>query len=218
MKESIATPRDTTTAILAAALEVFGRDGFATANVDEIARRAAVAKPTIYNRFGDKRRLFVEAMRLGMTRANDRVLEAIAALDARPADLGAALQHLGLALAHCVTTEDGAAVVRLQIAEQAHFPEIDGMNLRERHLDALAGKLAQLMALGYLGASDPQIAARQFFALVTSEPLARSGYGTRPLRTADVKAFVASGVDTFLAAFGGDGHPERMRKPQARTA
>lgn len=218
MKAPNATPRDTTTAILTAALEVFGRDGFAAANVDEIARRAAVAKPTIYNRFGDKRRLFVEAMRLGMTRANDRVLAAIAALDARPADLNAALRHLGLALAHCVTTEDGAAVVRLQIAEQAHFPEIDGMNLRDRHMDALAGKLAQLMALGYLGAGDPQIAAQQFFALVTSEALARSGYGTRSLPTTAVDGFVTSGVDTFLAAFGGDGNQRRTRKPRSRTA
>lgn len=215
MKEPIAAPRGADTAILTAALEVFGRDGFATANVDEIARRAKVAKPTVYNRFGDKRRLFVEAMRLGMTRANDRVLEAIAALDTRPADLRAALERLGLALAHCVTTEDGAAVVRLQIAEQTHFPEVEDMNLRERHLDALAGKLAQLMALGYLRASDPQVAAQQFFALVTSEALARSGYGTRQLSSADVEGFVTPGVDTFLAAFRGEGNREQTRKPQA---
>jgi AcrR family transcriptional regulator len=190
MKTPQPPPRDSQTVILQAALSIFGRDGFALANVDEIARGANVAKPTIYNRFGDKRSLFVEAMQLGMAR------------DARPKDLRSALEGLGLALAHCMTTAEGAAVVRLQIAERAHFPELDGMNQREQHMDMLAGKLAQLLALGYLRPLDPQIAARQFLALVTSEALAQGGYGLRTLPQAEGKRLVEAGVDTFLAAFG----------------
>ena len=38
-----------------------GRAGYGEATVDEIAREAGVAKPTVYNRFGDKRSLFVDA-------------------------------------------------------------------------------------------------------------------------------------------------------------
>jgi AcrR family transcriptional regulator len=202
MKTPQPPPRDSQTVILQAALSIFGRDGFTLANVDEIARGANVAKPTIYNRFGDKRSLFVEAMQLGMARANSRIIEAIGALDARPKDLRSALEGLGLALAHCMTTAEGAAVVRLQIAERAHFPELDGMNQREQHMDMLAGKLAQLLALGYLRPLDPQIAARQFLALVTSEALAQGGYGLRTLPQAEGKRLVEAGVDTFLAAFG----------------
>lgn len=187
--------------MLGAALAVFGRDGFAAANVDEIARHAGVAKPTLYNRFGDKRHLFTEAMRFGMTTANERVLNAIFEFDLSPTDLRASLKRLGLALVRCVTTDEGAAVIRLQIAEHGQFPEIDGLHHRERHLEALAGKLAQLMGQGVLRFSDPQMAARHFFALATTEPLIQSGHGSRTLPTDDAERLVEAGVDTFLAAF-----------------
>lgn len=201
MKKPAHPSRESDASVLSAALVIFGRDGFAAANVDEIARHAGVAKPTLYNRFGDKRRLFTEAMRLGMTAANERILNAIFELDLRPAELQSALTKLGLALVRCVTTDEGAAVVRLQIAERAQFPEIDGLHHRERHLDALAGKLAQLMGLGVLRQFDPQMAARQFFALVTTEPLIQSGHGAHTLEADDMQRLVEAGVDTFLAAF-----------------
>ena len=130
---------DRAEAILAAALEVFGREGYADATVEEIARRAGVAKPTVYNRYGDKRTLFVEAVNRGVVRSGERILGAIAALDLRPADLRRALEDLGLALVGCVAHEEGAAVVRLQLTERARFPEIiDGTVNRERTVDALA--------------------------------------------------------------------------------
>ena len=189
-------------AILSAALEVFGRDGFADGNVDEIAQRAGVAKPTIYNRFGDKRGLFIEAMKLGMERANARIMGVIQAMDARPADLKTELERLGEALGECVTSQEGGAIIRVQVADAARFPELEGNNQREHHIDALAGKLAQLIARGYLRMVDPQVAARQFMVLTTAEALNTSGYGRRPLQRAQLRKIVEAGVETFLAAFG----------------
>jgi AcrR family transcriptional regulator len=191
-------------AILVAALDIFGRDGFADGNVDEIAQRAGVAKPTIYNRFGDKRALFVAAMKLGMAQANERVMAAVQAMNPRPADLRAELEALGAALGTCMTSAEGGAIVRVQVADAARFPELAGDNQRELHIDALAGKLAQLIATGHLRMVDPQLAARQFMVLVTAEALNRSGYGRRPLSRPVLEEIVAQGVDTFLAAFGKD--------------
>lgn len=191
-------------AILVAALDIFGRDGFADGNVDEIAQRAGVAKPTIYNRFGDKRALFVAALKLGMAQANERIMGAVQAMNPRPADLRAELSGLGAALGACMTSAEGGAIVRVQVADAARFPELDGDNLRELHIDALAGKLAQLIATGQLRAVDPQLAARQFMVLVTAEALNRSGYGRKPLSRPVLGEIVAAGVDTFLAAFGKD--------------
>jgi TetR/AcrR family transcriptional repressor of mexJK operon len=172
--------------ILNAALAVFGREGYGEATVDEIARRAGVAKPTVYNRFGDK-----------------RSQAAIAALDPRSADLRRALEELGLALVGCVAHEEGAAVVRLQLVERPRFPEIiDGAVNRERTVDALAGKLAQLATTGRLRLTDPRRAASQFLALVTDDALVRSGMGERVLDGDEIAAPVRDGVDTFLAAFG----------------
>src|ERR1700760_4386876 len=50
-------------AILAAALEEFTAAGFAAARLDDIARRAGVAKGTIYLHFADKEALFQELVR-----------------------------------------------------------------------------------------------------------------------------------------------------------
>jgi AcrR family transcriptional regulator len=50
-------------AILAAALDEFSARGFATARLDDVARRAGVAKGTIYLYFRDKEALFQELVR-----------------------------------------------------------------------------------------------------------------------------------------------------------
>ncbi|MGE3149541.1 MAG: TetR/AcrR family transcriptional regulator [Pseudorhodoplanes sp.] len=50
-------------AILAAALDEFSAKGFAAARLDDVARRAGVAKGTIYLYFADKETLFQELVR-----------------------------------------------------------------------------------------------------------------------------------------------------------
>src|SRR6056297_2805384 len=50
--------------VLEGAREVFMRDGFDGANVDDIARVAGVSKATLYNYFSDKRLLFSEVARI----------------------------------------------------------------------------------------------------------------------------------------------------------
>src|SRR5215204_1843710 len=50
-------------AILAAALDEFSAQGFAAARLDDVARRAGVAKGTIYVHFRDKEALFQELIR-----------------------------------------------------------------------------------------------------------------------------------------------------------
>jgi AcrR family transcriptional regulator len=51
-------------AILAAALDEFAARGFAATRLDDVARRAAVAKGTIYLHFADKEALFEELVRM----------------------------------------------------------------------------------------------------------------------------------------------------------
>src|SRR2546421_13099427 len=50
-------------AILAAALDEFSASGFAATRLDDVARRAGVAKGTIYLHFSDKEALFQELVR-----------------------------------------------------------------------------------------------------------------------------------------------------------
>src|SRR5262249_60636407 len=50
-------------AILAAALDEFSARGFAATRLEDVARRAEVAKGTIYLHFADKEALFQECVR-----------------------------------------------------------------------------------------------------------------------------------------------------------
>src|SRR5256885_768199 len=54
-------------AILAAALDEFAARGFAATRLDDVARRADVAKGTIYLHFADKETLFQELIRLELS-------------------------------------------------------------------------------------------------------------------------------------------------------
>ncbi|KZM78454.1 TetR/AcrR family transcriptional regulator [Cellulosimicrobium cellulans] len=201
-----AQPRtDRREAMLDAALEVFSRDGYDGGNIDEVARVAGVAKPTVYSHFGDKATLFEETLRRGARRANERVDAVIDAIDLDGDDLRGELTRLGDALVGCVTHDDGAAVIRLQLGERARFPAVVdevSRGSRERTIDRLAGKLAQLATAGRLRVRDPRRAARQLLALVADDALVTSGYGSRVLDPAELRGTIDDGVDTFLAAFG----------------
>jgi len=205
----LAPPRpqgaDRREAILRAALTVFGRDGFADANVDEIAKEAGVAKPTVYNYFGDKATLFAEVIAWASVRANAGVSDVIDSIDVRPDDLRGELERLGGALVECLLKDDGVAVMRLQLAERHRFPELlDGIRNtnRERTIDRLAGKLAQMTAAGLLRANEPDRAARHLMALVSDDLLIRSGFGAVRLNREETVEPVRAGVATFLDAFG----------------
>src|ERR1051325_5628694 len=68
-------------AIIAAGLEEFIARGFAAARLDDVAKRAGVAKGTIYLHFRDKEALFEELIRTAIVPLVAR-LEAIAQADA----------------------------------------------------------------------------------------------------------------------------------------
>ena len=60
-------------ALLDAARHVFGRRGFADASVDEIARRAGVAKGTVYLYYRSKRALYWASLREGLVALSDEI-------------------------------------------------------------------------------------------------------------------------------------------------
>ena len=72
-------------AILAAALEEFAANGFAATRLDDVAKRADVAKGTIYLYFADKETLFQELARSMMSPLVGNI-ENFAAADIAAAD------------------------------------------------------------------------------------------------------------------------------------
>ncbi|MCC6946353.1 MAG: TetR family transcriptional regulator [Bradyrhizobiaceae bacterium] len=114
-------------AILAAALKEFSASGFAAARLDDVAKRAGVAKGTIYLHFRDKETLFQELIRSTLS-------PMIGALEAAPAadvPLHAIAEMLASRFVHEVYGTDRKHVVRLVLAEGRRFPKVAEFYYRE---------------------------------------------------------------------------------------
>lgn len=122
------SPEERRAAIVEAAFTVFRTEGFAAARMEDVARRAGVAKGTVYLYFADKQALF-EAM------VEAVILPQIARLESlsRTAD-GAADERLrqliGFLYDELVDTER-REIVRMVIAESARAPAVAAFYHRE---------------------------------------------------------------------------------------
>ena len=159
-----AAPEVRQTAILDAALAEFARHGFADARVEDIARRAAVSKGTVYLYYPTKQALFEALVRRDI---GPRVAMVSRFLGAHDGPIEPVLSHLVGILAGMI--EDGAVPIypRLLVAEAARFPELIAFYRREVvgvMLGALAGLFERAMDRGEIAREDPVVLAHLFVA------------------------------------------------------
>lgn len=128
--------------ILAAALKVFSEHGFEAARLDDVAKKAKVAKGTLYLYFSDKQSMF-EAL---VHSATQPILGNLATLSSEPdvpADI--LLRRLFTLFRQEVLATERKLVLRLVIAEGPRFPEIAAFYHREiiSRVMAVLQKVAQ---------------------------------------------------------------------------
>src|SRR5215204_1393401 len=107
-------------AILAAALAEFSARGFAATRLDDVAKRAGVAKGTIYLYFRDKESLFQELVRAMLSPLVAK-LEAARMKDLPARAIAEAIADLFVREIFGTRRQD---VIRLIIAEGARFPKL----------------------------------------------------------------------------------------------
>jgi AcrR family transcriptional regulator len=107
-------------AILAAALDEFAARGFAATRLDDVARRAGVAKGTIYLYFRDKESLFQELIRSMLS----PVVGTIAAAPMADLPVRAVAEVLIDTFVREVIGTRRKDVIRLIIAEGPRFPKL----------------------------------------------------------------------------------------------
>ncbi|MGC2660633.1 MAG: TetR/AcrR family transcriptional regulator [Bryobacteraceae bacterium] len=128
-------------AILKAALQEFTRSGFAAARMEDIARKAGVAKGTIYLRFKDKEALF-EAI----VRGEISPLVSSATAPPEPGEpIRVFLERTIIPLVSEPGRSRRTAVIRLLIGEASRFPKLAEFYYRTIIEPGLAafGRLAQ---------------------------------------------------------------------------
>ena len=131
-------------AIIEAAMDEFIARGFAATRLDDVAKRAGVAKGTIYLHFKDKEALFEELIRTAIVPLVDRLAAGPPAVGGSVRDM---IEGFARTFIHEVTTTRRGDIVRLIVAEGPRFPEIADFYYREVVSKGLAGMRAAI-ALG----------------------------------------------------------------------
>jgi AcrR family transcriptional regulator len=134
-------------AILAAALDEFSARGFEGARLDDVARRAGVAKGTIYLHFKDKETLFQELVRSALS----PFVTTIEAASAGDMPLRKVLDFLAGAFVSEVLGTRRKDIVRLVLTEGRRFPKLAEFYYREvpeRAFAALRALVRRAVARG----------------------------------------------------------------------
>src|SRR5436190_6608234 len=184
-------------AILDAALEEFAARGFAAARLDDMARRADVAKGTIYLYFRDKESLFQELVRAMLS----PLIAAIEAAALREIPIRALVELILNTFVSDIYETRRKDVLRLIITEGARFPELAEFYYREviaRVLPAVRERLRLAVEQGELAhdalARFPQLlVAPGLMALIWSGLFERFA----PL---DVRALMRAHLELLLGA------------------
>jgi AcrR family transcriptional regulator len=127
-------------AIVEAALEEFVARGFTATRLDDIAKRAGVAKGTIYLHFKDKESMFEELIRTAIVPLVGRIT-APPPMDASIRDT---IERVVLTFIQEIVSTPRADILRLIIAEGARFPAIADFYYREVISRGLAGMRAMI--------------------------------------------------------------------------
>jgi len=127
-------------AILAAALDEFSARGFAAARLDDIARRAGVAKGTIYLHFRDKEALFQEIVRSLM----GPFVGTVEGVFASDIPLRTLADHMVELFSREVFGTRRKDIIRLILTEGPRFPKLAEFYYREVLSRVLGGARARL--------------------------------------------------------------------------
>jgi AcrR family transcriptional regulator len=144
--EKTAARRD---AILRAALDEFSERGFASARLDDVARRAGVAKGTIYLYFHDKEALFQELIRAML----GPLIAELKAMPTHDVPARVALERLLGVFAKEIHGTPRRHVIRLVMNEGPRFPrlaEFHYRNVVEPAMAAMRALLARAVERGEL--------------------------------------------------------------------
>ncbi|MGY9047991.1 hypothetical protein P775_03085 [Puniceibacterium antarcticum] len=188
--------------VLDGARDIFMRDGFEGASVDDIARAAGVSKATLYSYFPDKRLLFMEVATTQCARQADEALQIID--QSQPPRI--VLSKVGHNFLAFILSDMGHRIFRICLAEADRFPDIGRTFYNSGPLkvhSAIVDYLGASAARGELKMTDCNLAADQFAELCKADLWVRLVFGLRQEFTEAERTRVIDGaVDTFMARYG----------------
>ncbi|MBP0483144.1 TetR/AcrR family transcriptional regulator [Sagittula salina] len=188
--------------VIAGAQEVFLRDGFEGASVDDIAREAGVSKATLYSYFPDKRLLFMEVASTQCCRQADEALLSVD-MTRPPAEV---LRQAAHRILEFILSDMAQRIFKVCVAEADRFPELgrqfyqSGPMIAKR---ALTNYLEVARQRGEVEIDDMALAADQFSELCKADLWAKLIFGLQTEFTLAERSRIVDGaVETFMARYG----------------
>jgi AcrR family transcriptional regulator len=188
-------------AILEAALDEFSARGFAAARLEDVAKRAGVAKGTIYLYFADKEALFQELVRFQI----GPVMSAFETVLASPLPLKSLTDQAIEIFTREVFGTRRKQVMRLIISEGPRFPALAEFYYREvlgPILKAVRARLQRALEHGEI-ADDALLRFPQLLGAATVMAVVWQGLFER-FEPLDARAMIRAYFDRL---FGWDGRP-----------
>ena len=187
--------------VLGGAREIFLRDGFEGASVDDIARAAGVSKATLYSYFSDKRELFREVTRVECERMAETTLARID-FNAPPREVFTTAAH---SLTRFLLSNFSLQMFRTCVAEAARFPELGRafyQNGPEMGRARMVVYLKLAIERGQLHDVDPDMIAEQFSELCRARLWSRAIFGVQTsFSEVEIDEVANHAVETVLARF-----------------
>jgi TetR/AcrR family transcriptional regulator, mexJK operon transcriptional repressor len=186
--------------IIAAAREAFLEKGYDGVSMDEVAKRARVAKQTVYARYASKDALFLAVV----DSVQGKMLSAVAA--GGPLAIRDRFQRIARELLDLVLDPSILSLSRIALGASYRFPTLGhsvyGARIKELHA-VLADIIEEAAKAGSLRVDDPTVAAEQFLALVRGELHLHCLYDPsfRPSRV-KIQRQIDAGIDCFMARYG----------------
>jgi len=187
--------------IIAAARDLFLEQGYDAISMDEVAKRAGVAKQTVYSHNVCKDTLFLAVVEGERRRLHFDL----------PADSGAlpirdALRRIGLHLLEVMLNPSLLSLFRIAFAAAHRFPKL-GHSIYESGAKKtqadLAGLIEHAAAAGSLVVQDSTVAAQQLVALIKGELHFHCMIDPEFRPSNDqVRQQVDAAIDCFMARYG----------------
>jgi TetR/AcrR family transcriptional repressor of mexJK operon len=180
------------------ATEIFVRNGFEAASLQEIVNRAGGSLATLYRMFGNKEGLY----RAVIERKGSAVSATFDMPDLAGREPREVLCGLGERLLELILSDDAIGLHRLMITEAGRNPQLREIFM-ERAPNRVAGALADYFTVqtkaGRIKVADPKLAAVQFLEMIKGDYYMRGLLGEQlALSAKERKRVVARAVDIFL--------------------
>lgn len=192
--------------ILDVAAVFFFTEGYGATSIEAIARRARIAKRTIYHQFKDKPALFRAVVH--------RVIKRLHPPDVAHLFEGKSIEDILCGLAHAILnaslSSEALALHRIVLAEATRFPELalimNEQGARREAVQRIANLLERKSGTTRGKPKNTLFAAEQFLHMVTASPQRRAlGLG-QPMSAKELDAWTKDTVTLFLKGYQGYSH------------